>query len=85
MKNFNTYYRRNLPHYQPLGYTYFVTYRLSGSLPLEVIKKLKGEREKQLKEIAGISDKSIQQEKYKKCNQFISENLINCWMLQTMD
>jgi len=66
MKIFKTYYRRNLPHYQPLGYTYFVTYRLNGSLPLEVIKKLKGEREKQLKEIAGISDKSIQQEKYKK-------------------
>jgi putative transposase len=66
MKNLKTYYKRNLPHYQPLGYTYFVTYRLSGSLPLEVIKKLKGEREKQLKEIAGISDKSIQQEKYKK-------------------
>jgi REP element-mobilizing transposase RayT len=66
MKNFKTYYKRNLPHYQPIGYTYFVTYRLSGSLPLEVIKKLKGEREKQLKEIACISDKSIQQEKYKK-------------------
>lgn len=66
MKIFKTYYRRNLPHYQPPGYTYFVTYRLSGSLPVELIKKLKGEREKQLKEITGISDKSIQQEKYKR-------------------
>ena len=66
MKNYKTYYKRNLPHYQPTGYTFFVTYRLNGSLPLEVIKKLKGEREKQLKEIAVISDKSIQQEKYKK-------------------
>ncbi|MDZ7624627.1 MAG: transposase [Ignavibacteriaceae bacterium] len=66
MKNFKTYYKRNLPHYQPPGYTYFVTYRLSGSLPVEVIKKLKGERKKQLKEIAGISNKSLQQEKYKK-------------------
>jgi putative transposase len=66
MKNFKAYYKRNLPHYQPIGYTYFVTYRLSGSLPVELIKKLKSEREKQRKEIAGISDKSLQQEKYKK-------------------
>jgi len=66
MKDFKTYYRRNLPHYQPLGYTYFVTYRLYGSLPVKVIEKLKSDREKQLKEIAGISDKSIRDEKYKK-------------------
>lgn len=66
MKNFKTYYKRNLPHYQPPGYTYFVTYRLSGSLPVETIKQLKYEREKQIKEIAGISNKSLQQEKYKK-------------------
>jgi len=66
MKIFKTYYRRNLPHYQPIGYTYFVTYRLSGSLPVEVIKKLKGERENQLREISGISDKSLQQENYKR-------------------
>jgi REP element-mobilizing transposase RayT len=66
MKNFKTYYKRNLPHYQSVGYTYFVTYRLNDSLPLEVIKKLKAEREKQLKEIDGISNKSLQQDKYKK-------------------
>jgi hypothetical protein len=64
MKDFKTYYKRNLPHYQPVGYTYFVTYRLNGSLPVEVIKKMKDEREKQLKEIAGISNKSLQQENY---------------------
>lgn len=66
MKNFKTYYKRNLPHYQPPGYTDFVTYRLSGSLPVETIKQLKFETEKQLKEIAGISNKTLQQEKYKK-------------------
>jgi putative transposase len=66
MKEFKTYYKRNLPHYQPVGYTYFVTYRLNGSLPVEVIKKLKSERENQLKEITFISDKTIRLEMYKK-------------------
>jgi hypothetical protein len=38
------YYRRNLPHYQPPGSTFFVTYRLDGSLPIETIKRLKEEK-----------------------------------------
>ncbi|HZK76472.1 MAG TPA: transposase [Candidatus Kapabacteria bacterium] len=35
------YYRRNLPHLQNAGKTYFVTFRLAGSLPAEVIEKMK--------------------------------------------
>jgi REP element-mobilizing transposase RayT len=35
-----TYYRRHLPHYQPTGATYFITFRLASSLPAEVIKGL---------------------------------------------
>ncbi len=60
-----TYYRRNLPHYQPPGYTFFVTYRLDGSLPVETIKKLKAEREKELRKISGYDNKKIRYEKYK--------------------
>jgi putative transposase len=41
-----TYYRRNLPHYQPPGATYFVTFRLAGSLPQEVVARLKEQRAK---------------------------------------
>ncbi|MBU2447197.1 MAG: hypothetical protein KJ666_16715, partial [Bacteroidetes bacterium] len=65
MKNYKTYYRRNLPHYQPPGYTFFVTYRLNGSLPVEVIKRLKEEKEKALKVIAGYDDVKVREEKYK--------------------
>ena len=36
-------YRRNLPHIQPPGATFFVTFRLYGSLPVSVIKELKEE------------------------------------------
>lgn len=37
------YYRRNMPHIQPSGATFFVTFRLAGSLPKEVVVKLKEE------------------------------------------
>lgn len=66
MKKYKTYYKRNLPHYQPPGYTFFVTYRLNGSLPVETIKRLKEEREKQLKIIAGYANKATRYEEYKK-------------------
>ncbi len=38
------YYRRNLPHLQNAGKTYFVTFRLAGSLPKEAIQKQKANR-----------------------------------------
>ncbi len=37
-------YRRNLPHIQPEGATLFVTMRLAGSLPVEVILRLEEEQ-----------------------------------------
>ena len=65
MREFKTYYKRHLPHYQPEGYTFFVTFRLAGSLPVEVIRKLKEERERELKLISGYVDKKVRYEKYK--------------------
>jgi REP element-mobilizing transposase RayT len=41
MKNITTYYKRNYPHYQPLGCTYFVTTRLAGTIPKKVYEKFK--------------------------------------------
>lgn len=43
MDNEKTYYCRNLPHYQPTSASYFITFRLAGSLPNEVIIRLKEE------------------------------------------
>ncbi|GIV85694.1 MAG: hypothetical protein KatS3mg052_2701 [Candidatus Roseilinea sp.] len=36
-----TFYRRNLPHYHPPDATYFVTFRLAGSLPQQVLESLR--------------------------------------------
>ncbi len=37
----SNYYRRKLPHFQPAEATFFMTFRLAGSIPMEVIWRLK--------------------------------------------
>ena len=49
---FRTIYRRNLPHYQPRGVVLFLTYRLIGSLPKQVLHNLKIERIRAERQIA---------------------------------
>ena len=46
-------YRRRLPHIQPPGGTFSITYRLAGSLPKSVIQKLEDEYEGRRLEILG--------------------------------
>lgn len=40
----SNFYRRNLPHWQPPNAEYFFTFRLTGSLPNEVVNQLKKEQ-----------------------------------------
>lgn len=40
-----TFFERNLPHYHLPNATYFITFRLAGSLPFEVVKRLQEEYE----------------------------------------
>lgn len=40
------FYRRNLPHIQPPGGTFFVTFRLAGSIPAKVLAMLHAEAER---------------------------------------
>jgi REP element-mobilizing transposase RayT len=49
MKNnlaFREFYRRRLPHIQIAGATYFITFRLASSLPVEALEKLSEEKQK---------------------------------------
>ena len=43
--NYRPSYRRNLPHIQPPGASFFITFRLAGSLPLDVVKQWNLERQ----------------------------------------
>src|SRR5437867_10714237 len=42
--NYQPAYRRNLPHIQPAGATFFVAFRLDGSLPQNVVRQWNRER-----------------------------------------
>ena len=58
------YYKRNLPHFQPPGYAFFITFRLHGTLPKEVVNKLKALKDEKLKLVAGYSNSKVKSEKY---------------------
>ncbi|MDE0482020.1 MAG: hypothetical protein OXI67_05540 [Candidatus Poribacteria bacterium] len=47
--DYKPFYRRNLPHIQPPGATFFVTFHLAGSLPRNVLKQWKAEKSHFLK------------------------------------
>jgi putative transposase len=54
--SYKSFYRRRLPHIQPEGATFFVTFRLAGSLPAEVIERLREEREQSERLLAQIAN-----------------------------
>lgn len=58
------YYKRRLPHYQPVGYAYFVTFRLANSLPKSRIVELIKEREKFHHAISSLGNEKLKKEKY---------------------
>ena len=44
-------YRRNLPHIQPANALFFVTFRLAGSLPVDVVEQLRLEKAEEMNDI----------------------------------
>ena len=56
MERSEAYYRRHLPHYQPEGETYHVVFRLAGSIPADVVKELRLEREHAEKRILKVEN-----------------------------
>lgn len=60
------FYRRKLPHWQPEGVMFFVTFRLANSLPLRVIQELKEWRERERQALRKkISGALLEEEYYK--------------------
>ena len=59
---YRAYYHRHLPHYQPPDVTLFVTFRLHGSLPVEIVERLRAEaeeRERQIEKIEIRNDRKL--------------------------
>lgn len=53
-----SYYRRHLPHWQPDDATFFVTFRLAGSLPTSAVARLKSKRLELINQQNRIPNKS---------------------------
>ena len=51
-----TYYRQRLPHIQPIGASFFVNFRLYGSIPYAHLGKLKEEYQKKIIEAKCLKD-----------------------------
>ena len=59
-------YKRNLPHIQPKGATFFVTFRLKDSIPQSVLREWQNENEAAEIELQKINDGQLRQaERYK--------------------
>jgi len=58
MKNpdYREFYRRNLPHIQPRGAAFLVNFRLAGSLPTELMERLRMEAEQLEEKLLSIKD-----------------------------
>jgi len=63
MENDTIYYRRNMPHIQPGGATFFVTFRLASSLPKEVVLRLKEEPSKNERLLYKVKDETERKKK----------------------
>ncbi|HEX9018535.1 MAG TPA: hypothetical protein VF806_05090, partial [Anaerolineaceae bacterium] len=59
--DYQLFYERNLPHYQPPGATIFVTYRLANSIPQQVRVQLNTLRLQHQHQSAKIADSLEQQ------------------------
>ncbi len=56
---------RNLPHWHPANATFFITFRLAGSLPQEVLEALQNEKEQAEKQLTQtFSGERLQTERY---------------------
>ncbi len=83
-------YSRSLPHWQQAGATYFVTFRLADSLPQDVFKQWRKERDLALREArhaAKISDaekqelaEKIAEEYGEKLERHLDQSIGGCWL-----
>jgi putative transposase len=60
---YDYFYRRHLPHIQPPNASYFVTFRLAGSLPKEAIIQLKNKQQELERELEKIKDNAEREQK----------------------
>jgi putative transposase len=74
------FFQRNLPHYHLPNATYFITFRLAGSLPMEVWKKLKADYEQEKRQLANkFQGEALREERYNAQKRYFArfDNLLD--------
>lgn len=85
-----TFYRNNLPHFTPIGATFFVTFRLADALPQSILWKMKREFNEKIEQIKRENPKDIlkivsdEQKRFfgKYDKQLDCEPYGKCWLKQ---
>jgi putative transposase len=72
--SYKHFYRRRLPHIQPEGGTFFITFRLANSLPMKVIEKLQEEHLESKERCEALVDKKESEEQLIKENRRFFKN-----------
>lgn len=68
MKSQDIYYRHHLPHIHPEGYPIFITFNLIESVPKEVFRKLKEQRDNELKV---LEKESVERKYFSKYDEWL--------------
>ena len=63
--DYHTIYRRNLPHIQPPGATFFVTFRLANSLPVATLQRWREEAQAAERESARLPEEERREARYR--------------------
>jgi putative transposase len=72
-KTITTEHQRKLPHFHHVGATYFITSHLEGSVPFDVLKKLRDARDKTIAEIIRQISSDIAKQLYLVKRQYFLE------------
>jgi putative transposase len=67
-----TEYARNLPHIQPSGATFFVTFCLKGTLPAAIVHELIAERDLAIKALNAKNEAGLAEEIYKEQRRYFA-------------
>lgn len=65
------YYKRNLPHFLPKGYAFFVTFRLANTIPKNVYDEIKTRYNSEIKRIMGYDNDKKKYEAYKNLQNYV--------------
>jgi putative transposase len=73
MEPLKTNYRRNLPHIQPIGSLFFITFNLQGAIPKHILDSLQKEKYAKINYLKDSNHPNIYQEKINEHKRYFAK------------